>query len=133
MSNKTKKMNKAVKEAEVVEEEVVETAEVVDAVVENNDETEVTDVAEVKTETDSSEAEVVVETKKVFKPFAKAKEVNWKKVGADALKVTVGLVAGFGIAKALSGGEEPSEVTEDPIDAEFTEIEQNDVETQEEI
>lgn len=130
MSNKTKKMNKVAKATEVEEEEV-ETAEVKE-VVENNNETEVTDNVEVKAETDASEAEVVVETKKVFKPLAKAKEVNWKKVGADALKVTVGLVAGFGLAKAISGGEHLSPETEEVIDAEFTEVEQ-DVETQEEI
>ena len=131
MSNKSKKMNKVVKPVEVVEEEIK--TEVVEAVVDESKETETTEVVEAKTDgSKDSEVSVEVETKKVFKPIAKLSEVNWKKVGADTLKVGVGLLAGFGLAKAMSGGEEPSEHTE-VVDAEFTEIEQNDVnETQEE-
>ena len=129
MSNKTKKMNKANKEAEVVEE-VVETAEVVEAAVEDA-KNEVTEVVE--TESKDSEKEVVVETKKELRPVAYVKN-NWKKIAVKALEGAIVFGAGIAVGKKLSGGEAPSEVTEDPIDAEFTEIEQNDVEeTQEEI
>lgn len=131
MSNKTKKMNKANKEAEVVEE-VVETAEVVEAAVEDA-KNEVTEVVETETESKDSEKEVVVETKKELRPVAYVKN-NWKKIAVKALEGAIVFGAGIAVGKKLSGGETPSEVTEDPIDAEFTEIEQNDVEeTQEEI
>lgn len=131
MSNKTKKMNKAVKEAEVVEEEVVETAEVVEATVENA-KNEVTEVVETETESNDSEKEVVVETKKELRPVAYVKN-NWKKIAVKALEGAIVFGAGIAVGKKLTGGEQPSETTEEVIDAEFTEIEQNDVETQEEI
>lgn len=125
MSNKTKKQNKVVKEAEVIEEEVVETAETIEAAVEDA-KNEATENAEVETESNDSGAVVEVETKKVFKPIAKVKDINWKKAAADALKVAVGFGAGYVVGKkVMSGGEQhPSENETEVIDAEF--VEKND-------
>lgn len=121
MSNKTKKQNKVVKE-----EEVVETAETIEAAVED----EKTENVEAETESNDSGAVVEVETKKVFKPIAKVKDINWKKAAADALKVAVGFGVGCAVAKkVMSGGEQHSENETEVIDAEFVE-KNDDVETQ---
>lgn len=123
MSNKTKKQNKVVKEAEVIEEEVVETAEVVEAAAEDT-KNEVTEVVEAETESKDSETEVVVETKKVLKPVAYVKN-NWKKIAAKAIEGAVIFGAGIAVGKKLTEGvEQPSETTEEVIDAEF--VEKND-------
>lgn len=119
MSNKTKKQNKVVKEAEVVEEEIE--TEVVEATVEN-EKTETNENVEAETESKDSGAVVEVETKKVFKPFAKAKDINWKKAAADALKIAVGFGVGCVVAKKAMSGGHPSET--EVIDAEF--VEKND-------
>lgn len=130
MSNKTKKQNKVVKEAELIEEEeAVETAEVVEATAEDA-KNEVTEVVEAETESKDSETEVEVETKKVLKPVAYVKN-NWKKIAAKAIEGAVVFGVGVAVGKKLTGGEQPSETTEEVIDAEFKEVE-NDVETQEE-
>ncbi len=129
MSNKTKKMNKAVKEAEVIEEEeVVETAKV-EATVEDA-KNEATEVEETETESKDSETEVVVETKKVLRPVAYVKN-NWKKLTVKAIEGVVVFGVGVAVGSKLSGGEQPSETTEEVIDAEFVE-KNDDVETQEE-
>lgn len=123
MSNKTKKLNKVVKEAEVIEEEVEETAEVVEATVEDA-KNEVTEVVEAETESKDSETKVEVETKKVLKPVAYVKN-NWKKLAADAIKGAVIFGVGVAVGKKLTGGvEQPSETTDEVIDAEF--VEKND-------
>lgn len=133
MSNKTKKSNKVEKATKAVEEEVIEAVEAVDAAVES-DKAESTEIVEAETESKDSEAEVTVETIKVFKPFAKAKEVNWKKLAADTLKVVAGGVAGYVVAKkVIGGGEEHSPETAEVVDAEFVEVNDDvDVATEEE-
>lgn len=129
MSNKTKKQNKVVKEAEVVEEEIE--TEAVEATVEN-EKTETNENVEAEAESKDSGAVVEVETKKVFKPIAKVKDINWKKAGADALKIAVGFGVGCFVAKkAMSGGH--SETETEVIDAEFVEKNDDVQETQEEI
>ena len=132
MSNKTKKMNKVEKAAEVVEEEEIENAEVVEATVEET-ETKTNEAAEVEAESsEDSEVEAKEKTVKVLRPVAYIKGLNWKKALADAGKIAVGLGIGYVVGKkAMGGHEEPSETTQEVIDAEFT-VEENDVETQEE-
>lgn len=125
----SKKNKKVVKEAEVVEEEVVETAEVVEAAVEDA-KNEVTEVVETETESNDSETKVEVETKKELRPVAYVKN-NWKKIAVKALEGAIVFGAGIAVGKKLTGGEQPSEVTEEVIDAEFVE-KNDDVETQEE-
>ena len=131
MSNKTKKANKVVKEAEVEVEEVVETAETIEATVEDA-KNEATENVEVETESKDSETEVEVETKKELRPVAYVKN-NWKKLAANALKGAALFGAGYVVGKkVMSGGEQhPSETETEVIDAEFVER-NNDVETQEE-
>ena len=121
MSNKTKKQNKVVKEAEVVEE-VVETAETIEATVEDA-KNEVTENAEVEAKTEDSKTEVKGEnTVKVLRPVAYVKN-NWKKLAADALKGAALFGAGYVVGKkVMSGGEQHSET--EVIDAEF--VEKND-------
>lgn len=124
MSNKTKKANKVVKEAEVEVEEVVETAETIEATVEDA-KNEATENVEVKTESKDSETEVEVETKKELRPVAYVKN-NWKKLAANALKGAALFGAGYVVGKkVMSGGEQhPSETETEVIDAEF--VEKND-------
>lgn len=122
MSNKTKKQNKVVKEAEVIEEEVVETDKVVETAAENT-KNEVTEVVEAETESKDSETKVEVETKKVLKPVAYVKN-NWKKIAAKTIEGVVLFGVGVAVGKKLTGGEQPSETTEEVIDAEF--VEKND-------
>ena len=131
MSNKTKKANKVVKEAEVEVEEVVETAETIEATVEDA-KNEATENVEVETESKDSETEVEVETKKELRPVAYVKN-NWKKLAANALKGAALFGAGYVVGKkVMSGGEQhPSETETEVIDAEFVE-KNDDVETQEE-
>ena len=131
MSNKTKKANKVVKEAEVEVEEVVETAETIEATVEDA-KNEATENVEVETESKDSETEVEVETTKELRPVAYVKN-NWKKLAANALKGAALFGAGYVVGKkVMSGGEQhPSETETEVIDAEFVE-KNNDVETQEE-
>ena len=123
MSNKTKKMNKVAK-AEELKEEVVETAEVVEATVEDA-KNEVTEVVEAENESKDSETEVVVETKKVLKPVAYLKN-NWKKIAVKTFEGAVIFGAGIAVGKKLTGGEQPSE-SDQVVDAEFKEIENDDV------
>jgi hypothetical protein len=121
MSNKTKKANKVVKEAEVEVEEVVETAETIEATVEDA-KNEATENVEVETESKDSETEVEVETKKELRPVAYVKN-NWKKLAANALKGAALFGAGYVVGKkVISGGEQHSET--EVIDAEF--VEKND-------
>lgn len=124
MSNKTKKANKVVKEAEVEVEEVVETAETIEATVEDA-KNEATENVEVETESKDSETEVEVETKKELRPVAYVKN-NWKKLAANALKGAAVFGAGYVVGKiVMSGGEQhPSETETEVIDAEF--VEKND-------
>nr|DAO57025.1 MAG TPA: hypothetical protein [Caudoviricetes sp.] len=124
MSNKTKKANKVVKEAEVEVEEVVETAETIEATVEDA-KNEATENVEVETESKDSETEVEVETKKELRPVAYVKN-NWKKLAANALKGAALFGAGYVVGKkVMSGGEQhPSETETEVIDAEF--VEKND-------
>lgn len=124
MSNKTKKANKVVKEAEVEVEEVVETAETIEATVEDA-KNEATENAEVETESKDSETKVEVETKKELRPVAYVKN-NWKKLAANALKGAALFGAGYVVGKkVMSGGEQhPSETETEVIDAEF--VEKND-------
>lgn len=124
MSNKTKKQNKVVKEAEVVEEGVVETAETIEATVEDA-KNEVTENAEVEAKSEDSETEVKEEkTVKVLRPVAYVKN-NWKKLAADALKGAALFGAGYVVGKkVMSGGEQHSETETEVIDAEF--VEKND-------
>ena len=135
MSNKSKKMNKVVKPAEVIEEEeVVETTETIEATVEDA-KNEAAENAEVEVKTKDSETEVKDEnTVKVLKPVAYVKN-NWKKLAANALKGAALFGAGYVVGKkVMSGGEQHPSETHEVVDAEFTEIEQNDVdEIQEEI
>lgn len=120
MSNKTKKANKVVKEAE---EEVVETAETIEATVEDA-KNEATENVEVETESKDSETEVEVETKKELRPVAYVKN-NWKKLAANALKGAALFGAGYVVGKkVMSGGEQHSETKTEVIDAEF--VEKND-------
>lgn len=123
MSKKTKKMNKVAK-AEELKEEVEETAEVVEATVEDA-KNEATEVVKVENESKDSETEVVVETKKVLKPVAYVKD-NWKKIAANTLKGAVLFGAGYVVGKKLTGGEQHSE-SDQVVDAEFKEIENDDV------
>lgn len=124
MSNKTKKANKVVKEAEVEVEEVVETAETIEATVEDA-KNEATENVEVETESKDSETEVEVETKKELRPVAYVKN-NWKKLAANALKGAALFGAGYVVGKkVMRGGEQhPSETETEVIDAEF--VEKND-------
>ena len=123
MSNKTKKANKVVKEAEVEVEEVVETAETIEATVEDA-KNEATENVEVETESKDSKTEVEVETKKELRPVAYVKN-NWKKLVANALKGAALFGAGYVVGKkVMSGGEHPSETETEVIDAEF--VEKND-------
>lgn len=124
MSNKTKKANKVVKEAEVEVEEVVETAETIEATVEDA-KNEATENVEVETESKDSETEVEVETKKELRPVAYVKN-NWKKLAANALKGAALFGAGYVVGKkVMSGGEQHHSETEtEVIDAEF--VEKND-------
>lgn len=123
MSNKTKKANKVVKEAEVEVEEVVETAETIEATVEDA-KNEATENVEVETESKDSETEVEVETKKELRPVAYVKN-NWKKLAANALKGAALFGAGYVVGKkVMSGGEQHSETETEVIDAEF--VEKND-------
>ena len=123
MSNKTKKANKVVKEAEVEVEEVVETAETIEATVEDA-KNEATENVEVETESKDSETEVEVETKKELRPVAYVKN-NWKKLAANVLKGAALFGAGYVVGKkVMSGGEQHSETETEVIDAEF--IEKND-------
>lgn len=123
MSNKTKKANKVVKEAEVEVEEVVETAETIEATVEDA-KNEATENVEVETESKDSETEVEVETKKELRPVAYVKN-NWKKLAANALKGVALFGAGYVVGKkVMSGGEQHSETETEVIDAEF--VEKND-------
>lgn len=123
MSNKTKKANKVVKEAEVEVEEVVETAETIEATVEDA-KNEATENVEVETESKDSETEVEVETKKELRPVAYVKN-NWKKLAANALKGAALFGAGYVVGKkVMSGGEQHSETKTEVIDAEF--VEKND-------
>lgn len=123
MSNKTKKANKVVKEAEVEVEEVVETAEPIEATVEDA-KNEATENVEVETESKDSETEVEVETKKELRPVAYVKN-NWKKLAANALKGAALFGAGYVVGKkVMSGGEQHSETETEVIDAEF--VEKND-------
>lgn len=123
MSNKTKKANKVVKEAEVEVEEVVETAETIEATVEDA-KNEATENVEVETESKDSETEVEVETKKELRPVAYVKN-NWKKLAANALKGAALFGAGYVVGKKVrSGGEQHSETETEVIDAEF--VEKND-------
>lgn len=124
MSNKTKKANKVVKEAEVEVEEVVETAETIEATVEDA-KNEATENVEVETESKDSETEVEVETKKELRPVAYVKN-NWKKLAANALKGAALFGAGYVVGKkVMSGGEQhPSGTETEVIDAEF--VEKND-------
>lgn len=123
MSNKTKKANKVVKEAEVEVEEVVETAETIEATVEDA-KNEATENVEVETKSKDSETEVEVETKKELRPVAYVKN-NWKKLAANALKGAALFGAGYVVGKkVMSGGEQHSETETEVIDAEF--VEKND-------
>lgn len=123
MSNKTKKANKVVKEAEVEVEEAVETAETIEATVEDA-KNEATENVEVETESKDSETEVEVETKKELRPVAYVKN-NWKKLAANALKGAALFGAGYVVGKkVMSGGEQHSETETEVIDAEF--VEKND-------
>ena len=124
MSNKTKKANKVVKEAEVEVEEVVETAETIEATVEDA-KNEATENAEVEAKSKDSETKVEVETKKELRPVAYVKN-NWKKLAANALKGAAIFGAGYVVGKkVMSGGEQhPSETETELIDAEF--VEKND-------
>ena len=123
MSNKTKKANKVVKEAEVEVEEVVETAETIEVTVEDA-KNEATENVEVETESKDSETEVEVETKKELRPVAYVKN-NWKKLAANALKGAALFGAGYVVGKkVMSGGEQHSETETEVIDAEF--VEKND-------
>nr|DAI32910.1 MAG TPA: hypothetical protein [Caudoviricetes sp.] len=124
MSNKTKKANKVVKEAEVEVEEDVETVETIEATVEDA-KNEATENVEVETESKDSETEVEVETKKELRPVAYVKN-NWKKLAANALKGAALFGAGYVVGKkVMSGGEQhPSETETEVIDAEF--VEKND-------
>lgn len=123
MSNKTKKANKVVKEAEVEVEEVVETAETIEATVEDA-KNEATENVEVETESKDSETEVEVETKKELRPVAYVKN-NWKKLAASALKGAALFGAGYVVGKkVISGGEQHSKTETEVIDAEF--VEKND-------
>lgn len=123
MSNKTKKANKVIKEAEAEVEEVVETAETIEATVEDA-KNEATENVEVETESKDSETEVEVETKKELRPVAYVKN-NWKKLAANALKGAALFGAGYVVGKkVMSGGEQHSETKTEVIDAEF--VEKND-------